>query len=55
MANIGMPQVRASGYVEHALVTLGSDLSGEEALLDTYPNGWSALEAVRFLLDPEGS
>ena len=55
MANIGMPQVRASGYVEHALVTLGSDLSGEEALLANYPNGWGAGDAVRFLLDPEGS
>jgi NAD(P)H-dependent flavin oxidoreductase YrpB (nitropropane dioxygenase family) len=55
MANIGMPQVRASGYVEHALVTLGSDLSGEEALLEAYPNGWSADDAVRFLLVPDGS
>ncbi|TSA42741.1 MAG: nitronate monooxygenase, partial [Methylotenera sp.] len=54
-ANIGMPQVRASGYVEQALVTLGSDLSGEEALLAIYPNGWSALEAVRFLSAPDGS
>ena len=55
MANIGMPQVRTSGYIEHALVTLGSDLSGEEALLEAYPNGWSADDAVRFLLVPDGS
>jgi len=50
MANIGMPQVRPSGYEEAPLVTLGSDLSGEEALLELYPNGWSAAQAFEFLM-----
>lgn len=50
LANIGMPQVRATGYEEHPLVTLGSDLVGEEALLALYPNGWSAAQAYEFLL-----
>ena len=49
LANIGMPQVRATGYEEHPLVTLGSDLVGEEALLALYPNGWSAAQAYEFL------
>ena len=49
LANIGMPQVRATGYEEHPLVTLGSDLVGEEALLALYPNGWSAAQACEFL------
>ena len=50
MANIGMPQVRVSGYEEPALLTLGSDLEGEEELLIQYPAGWSASEAVAYLL-----
>ena len=50
MANIGAPQMRAGGYQEQALITLGSDLSGEEALLKIYPHGWSATQALDFLL-----
>lgn len=50
MANIGAPQMRVGGYQEQALITLGSDLSGEEALLKIYPDGWSATQALDFLL-----
>ncbi len=50
MANIGMPQMRVGGYQEQALVTLGSDLSGEAALLKMYPDGWNATQAFDFLL-----
>ena len=49
MANIGMAQVRATGYQEAALVTLGSDLTGEEALLAMYPDGWSTVQAMEYL------
>ena len=50
LSNIGMPQVRATGYQEAALVTLGSDITGEEALLAMYPDGWSAGQAIKYLL-----
>ena len=50
LANIGMPQVRPDGYEELPLITLGSDLSGEEAMLALYPNGWGAADAVNYLL-----
>ena len=50
LANIGMPQVRIDGYEELPLITLGSDLTGEEALLALHPTGWSAVDAVNYLL-----
>ena len=49
MANIGLAQVRPTGYQEAALVTLGSDLAGEEALLAMYPDGWSVIQAMEYL------
>ncbi|MDP1850818.1 MAG: nitronate monooxygenase [Candidatus Planktophila sp.] len=49
MANIGLAQIRPTGYQEAALVTLGSDLAGEEALLAMYPDGWSAVQAMEYL------
>ena len=49
LSNIGMPQVRATGYREAALITLGSDIAGEEALLAMYPDGWSAVQAMEYL------
>ncbi len=49
MANIGLAQVRPTGYQEAALVTLGSDLTGEEVLLTMYPDGWSAVQAMEYL------
>lgn len=50
LANIGMPQVRIDGYEERPLITLGSNLAGEEALLALHPTGWSAVDAVNYLL-----
>lgn len=50
LANIGMPQVRVDGYEELPLITLGSDLAGEEAMLALYPDGWGAADAVNYLL-----
>ena len=43
-------QTRRSGYTELPLVTLGSDLGGARALLQKYPDGWTAREAVAWLL-----
>jgi NAD(P)H-dependent flavin oxidoreductase YrpB (nitropropane dioxygenase family) len=50
MANIGLGQHRADGYIEQPLLTLGADLTGAEELLASHPQGWSATEAVDYLL-----
>lgn len=50
MANIGLGQTRADGYVEPPLITLGADLTGAKELLDAYPGGWNAMQAVHYLL-----
>jgi NAD(P)H-dependent flavin oxidoreductase YrpB (nitropropane dioxygenase family) len=53
MANVGLGQVRrATGYAEDPLVTLGSDLDGARAMLQLHPDGWSAAQAVTWLLGP---
>ncbi|WP_232548314.1 nitronate monooxygenase [Propioniciclava soli] len=49
-ANIGMPQVRKSGYVEEPALTLGQDLTAAHALLARYPDGWSAPQIIDWLL-----
>jgi len=49
-ANVGLAQTRRSGYTELPLVTLGSDLGGARALLREHPNGWTAGEAVAWLI-----
>jgi hypothetical protein len=50
-ASVGLGQVRrAAGYVEDPLVTLGSDLDGVYAMLQLHPGGWSAAQAVTWLL-----
>lgn len=49
-ANIGMPQVRRSGYVEQPAITLGQDLEGPLGLLAAHPDGWSGRQAVEWLL-----
>ena len=49
-ATVGLGQTRRDGYDEPALVTLGTDLAGAEELLEHHPAGWSAAEAVRYLL-----
>lgn len=50
MANVGLGQLRRDGYAEEALVTLGSGLDGVRELLGVHPDGWSAAEAVSWLL-----
>lgn len=49
-ADVGLGQTRSDGYAEQTLVTLGSDLSGAERLAVRHPHGWSAAEAVAWLL-----
>jgi NAD(P)H-dependent flavin oxidoreductase YrpB (nitropropane dioxygenase family) len=53
LANVGLGQSRRDGYHEEPLVTLGSDLDGVHALLKRHPHGWSATEAVMWLLEDE--
>jgi hypothetical protein len=49
-ANVGLGQVRGDGYVEPPLLTLGSDLDGARRLLDLKPQGWTAADAVSWVL-----
>ena len=50
MANVGLGQERKDGYKEDAGITLGQDLEGARRLLERHPEGWTAAEAVDFLL-----
>ncbi|HLS46703.1 MAG TPA: nitronate monooxygenase [Ornithinicoccus sp.] len=50
MANIGLGQERKDGYAEVRLVTLGQDLTGARELITRYVQGWSARQAVEWLL-----
>ncbi len=50
MANIGLGQQRKNGYVEQPALTLGQDLSGPDALIRLHPSGWTARDAVTWLL-----
>ena len=50
MANIGLGQERKDGYRETRLVTLGQDLTGARELITRYVEGWSARQAVDWLL-----
>lgn len=49
-ADIGLAQTRRDGYVEPALVTLGSDLPGVEELAALRPKGWTATDVVGWLM-----
>jgi NAD(P)H-dependent flavin oxidoreductase YrpB (nitropropane dioxygenase family) len=49
-ATVGLGQVRQGGYWEPSLATLGADLAGPEQLSSRHPEGWTAAEAVRYLL-----
>ena len=51
MSDIGLPQVRPDGRVELPLLTMGSDLVGPSELVKIHPNGWSAAQALDFLLN----
>jgi NAD(P)H-dependent flavin oxidoreductase YrpB (nitropropane dioxygenase family) len=50
MSNIGLAQHRVDNYVEPTLVTLGSDLHGANQLIEKFPQGWSAVQAIDYLL-----
>ena len=50
-ATIGLGQHRKDGYDEAALVTLGEDLAGVTELAARHPLGWSAAQAVDYLLE----
>ncbi len=52
MANVGLGQRRRDGYDELAAVTLGRDLTGARRLLDLHPHGWTAGQAVDWLMEP---
>jgi NAD(P)H-dependent flavin oxidoreductase YrpB (nitropropane dioxygenase family) len=49
-ANVDLGQTRRDGYVEQPLLTLGTDLGGAQELLERHPSGWTAAEAVSWLL-----
>lgn len=49
-ADVGLGQVRADGYAELPLVTLGTELDGARRLLEVRPDGWSARDVVEWLL-----
>jgi NAD(P)H-dependent flavin oxidoreductase YrpB (nitropropane dioxygenase family) len=49
-ANVGLGQTRRDGYAEQTLVTLGADLDGARAIAAVFPAGWTAREAVEWLL-----
>lgn len=50
MANIGLGQQRKDGYQEARLVTLGQDLTGAVELIKDHFHGWTARQAVQWLL-----
>ena len=50
-ATVGLGQHRKDGYDEAALVTLGEDLVGVRELVARHPNGWTAAQAVAYLLE----
>ena len=49
-ANVGLGQTRRDGYQEAAIATLGADLDGVSKMIAERPAGWSAAQAVDFLL-----
>ncbi len=50
MANIGLGQKRKDGYAETRIVTLGQDLGGAHLLIEQHPQGWTAVQAVDWLV-----
>lgn len=50
MASAGVPQIRPDGAVEPPLLTLGQDLEAVHALLERFPDGWSAADVMQWLL-----
>lgn len=54
-SDIELGQTRRDGSVEPSLVTLGTDLAGARELCLRYPNGWTATDAVGWLMGSEMS
>jgi NAD(P)H-dependent flavin oxidoreductase YrpB (nitropropane dioxygenase family) len=52
-ANVELAQTRADGYTEQALLTLGADLDGARQLAHTHPTGWTAHQALHWLLSEQ--
>jgi hypothetical protein len=52
MANIGLPQLRAAGYLERALVTSGNDIVGLTRFLPDEGLTYSAEDVIAKLLQP---
>lgn len=50
-ADVGLGQARPDGTTELPLLTLGSELHGARALLGRHPQGWSAGQALAWLLE----
>ena len=50
-ATIGVGQHRRDGYDEDPLVTLGEDLGGAQELIRRHPQGWTAAQALAYLLE----
>jgi NAD(P)H-dependent flavin oxidoreductase YrpB (nitropropane dioxygenase family) len=51
-AAVGMGQQRRTGYRELPIVTLGSDMQAPRRLIGRYPAGWTAAEAIDWMLSP---
>ena len=49
-ANVGLGQTRLDGYQEPPMLTLGADLDGVTELLAAHPTGWTATQAVDYLV-----
>jgi NAD(P)H-dependent flavin oxidoreductase YrpB (nitropropane dioxygenase family) len=49
-ANVELGQTRPDGFTEEPLLTLGADMDGARELARAHPAGWSALDALRWLL-----
>lgn len=52
MVDVGLGQTRPDGVPEEPLVTLGTDLAGAARLAALHPGGWSADQALDWLLAP---
>ena len=51
MASIGLGQERPDGYKEAPLLTLGATTIDIEKMLEIFPEGWTAKQVVKQLLD----
>jgi NAD(P)H-dependent flavin oxidoreductase YrpB (nitropropane dioxygenase family) len=49
-ANVELGQTRLDGYVEQPMVTLGADVEGSRRLAALHPAGWSARDALQWLM-----